>query len=62
MQYNDPEHWRARAAEARALAEKMTCAVSKEEMIEVAEKYDQLAERALVRMAPGARARPSAAV
>jgi hypothetical protein len=49
--YSDPEHWRERAAEARALADKMTDAVGRQAMIEIAEKYDRLAERALLRMA-----------
>jgi hypothetical protein len=49
--YNDPEHWRERAAEARALAEKMTDGVGKRAMIEIAEKYERLAERAVERLA-----------
>jgi hypothetical protein len=49
--YNDPEHWRKRAKEARALAEKMTDAVSKKAMMEVAEKYDEVAARAVERLA-----------
>jgi hypothetical protein len=48
---NDPEHWRKRAKEARALAEKMTDAVSKKAMMEVAEKYDEVAARAVERLA-----------
>ena len=46
--HNDPEHWRKRAKEARALAEKMTDAVSKKAM---AEKYDEVAARATERVA-----------
>ena len=49
--HNDPEHWRKRAKEARALAEKMTDAVSKKAMMEVAEKYDEVAARAVERLA-----------
>jgi hypothetical protein len=49
--HNDPEHWRKRAKEARALAEKMTNAVSKKAMMEVAEKYDEVAARAVERLA-----------
>jgi hypothetical protein len=49
--HNDPEHWRKRAKEARALAEKMTDAVSKKGMMEVAEKYDEVAARAVERLA-----------
>ncbi len=48
---NDPEHWRERAAEARALAEKMTDDMGKQAMIEIAEKYDRLALRAIERLA-----------
>jgi hypothetical protein len=48
--YNDPEHWRERAVEARALAEKMTDAVGKNAMMEIAVKYERLAARALERL------------
>jgi hypothetical protein len=48
--YNDPEHWRQRAAEARKLANDMTDAVGRQAMLEVAEKYDRVAERALERL------------
>jgi hypothetical protein len=50
--YNDPEHWRERVAEARALAKSMNDAVGKKAMIEIAEKYDRLAARALERLTP----------
>jgi hypothetical protein len=49
--YNDPEHWRERAAEARALAERMTEPDGKKAMTEIAEKYDRLAARAIQRLA-----------
>ena len=49
--YNDAEHWRKRAKEARALAEKMTNAVNKKAMMEVAVKYDEVAARAAQRLA-----------
>ena len=49
--YNDPEHWRTRASEARALAEAMTDPVGKTAMLEIAQKYDRVAKRALERMA-----------
>jgi hypothetical protein len=49
--YNDPEHWRERAEEARGLAAKMTDAAGKNAMIEIAEKYDRLAARAVERLA-----------
>jgi hypothetical protein len=50
--YNDPEHWRRRAAEARTLAEKMTDSEGKKFMMEIAEKYERLAARALERLRP----------
>ena len=43
---NDPKHWRMRAKEARALADKMSDQLSKEMMLGIAEDYDRLAERA----------------
>jgi hypothetical protein len=43
---NDPKHWRMRAEEARALADKMSDQLSKEMMLGIAEDYDRLAERA----------------
>jgi predicted Rossmann-fold nucleotide-binding protein len=49
--HNDTEHWRKRAKEARALAEKMTDAVSKKAMMNVADKYDEVAARAVERLA-----------
>ena len=49
--HNDREHWRKRAREARALAEKMTDVVGKKAMMEVAEKYDEVAARATERVA-----------
>jgi hypothetical protein len=49
--HNDPEHWRERAAEAGAVAERMSDAEGKKAMIEIAEKYDRLALRALERLA-----------
>ena len=43
---NDPKHWRARADEARKLADDMNDPQSKEMMLGIAEDYDRLAERA----------------
>jgi hypothetical protein len=43
---NDPEHWRDRAKEARAMAEGMTDSVSKQKMLDVAANYEHLAKRA----------------
>jgi hypothetical protein len=48
---NDPEHWRSRAREARAIAEQMTDADSRSAMLRIADDYDQLAERAAARAA-----------
>jgi hypothetical protein len=49
--YNDVEHWRKRAKQARAVAEKMTNVVNKKAMMEVAVKYDEVAARAAQRLA-----------
>jgi hypothetical protein len=46
---NDPNHWRARASEARALAEQEHDPISKAMILQVAEDYDRLAERADLR-------------
>ena len=43
---NDPQHWRNRAAEARALAETVSDAKAKLAMIDIARLYDLIAERA----------------
>jgi hypothetical protein len=43
---NDPNHWRARANEARKLADDMNDQQSKEMMLGIARDYDLLAERA----------------
>jgi len=40
---NEPEHWRARAEEARILANEMNDSESKHAMLRVAEDYEQLA-------------------
>jgi hypothetical protein len=48
---NDPGHWRARAIEARAVAEQITDPVAKQMMLNVAAEYEQLAKRAEERMA-----------
>jgi hypothetical protein len=41
-----PEYWRARAGEARAVAEQGCSSVVKSTMYEIAESYEQMAERA----------------
>jgi hypothetical protein len=43
---NDPKHWRDRAEEARALADKMPDPISKHMVIGIAQDYEKLAERA----------------
>jgi hypothetical protein len=46
---SDPKHWRARADEARAMAEKITDAKAKLAMLEIAKNYEHIAERAELR-------------
>jgi cytochrome c553 len=43
---NDPQHWRERAKEARAMAEEMVDPISKQNMLDVAANYEHLAKRA----------------
>ena len=43
--FNDPEHWRQRAEEARRMAD-LSDVPSKEAMLRIAEEYEKLAERA----------------
>ena len=43
---NEPEHWRARADEARILAKQMNDAEAKVAMLRIAEDYERLAQRA----------------
>ena len=43
---NDPEHWRARAAEARAVAEHMPDPEARQTMLSIAADYEKLAKRA----------------
>jgi hypothetical protein len=42
---DEPEHWRRRAEETRALANKFDDPVIKETLMEIADVYEQLAER-----------------
>jgi hypothetical protein len=44
--WEDPEHWRDRAEEARATAEQMHDSESKRLMLGIAEDYEKLAARA----------------
>ena len=48
--YNDPEHWRERARDARTLAEQITDEIGRQAMLEIAEKYEYLAARAVQRL------------
>jgi hypothetical protein len=43
---NDPSHWRERANETRGLAERLTDAVARDRMLEVAAAYERMADRA----------------
>jgi hypothetical protein len=43
---NDPAHWRRRAEEMRALADNMLDQASKTMMLQIAEDYEKLANRA----------------
>jgi hypothetical protein len=45
----DPQHWRDRANESRALADKMADPESKRMMLGIAEEYEKLAQRAEIR-------------
>jgi hypothetical protein len=43
---NDPEHWRDRAREKRALAERLRSEQAKQAMLRIANDYERLAQRA----------------
>jgi hypothetical protein len=43
---NDPEHWRKRAKETRAIADKMNDPRAREKMLKIADDYDRLAKQA----------------
>jgi hypothetical protein len=43
---DDPEHWRARAEEARVHAEQMKDPETRRMMLGIAESYEQIARRA----------------
>ena len=47
----DPAHWRERAEDARRVAETLTDPKARQTMLEIAESYERLAERALIRAA-----------
>jgi hypothetical protein len=43
----DPQHWRTRALEARAIADGLADGDARRSMLKIAEEYERLAERAL---------------
>jgi hypothetical protein len=47
--FNNPQHWRDRAEDARILAEQMHDDLSKAMMRRIAEDYEKLAKRASLR-------------
>ena len=47
--YNDLEHWRQRAEEARVLAEQTSNERAKKTMLTIADDYDELAVTAVMR-------------
>lgn len=50
--WEDPEHWRSRAEEARATADQMHDSDSRRVMLGIADGYDKLAARAERRQRP----------
>ena len=52
---DNAEHWRARAAEARALANLLDAPVAKRNMFAVAESYEEIAKHAEERAIANAR-------
>jgi hypothetical protein len=44
--FDDPKRWRQRAEQARALAEQMSDAASREMMLGIVKDYERLAEQA----------------
>ena len=50
---SDPQHWRARAAEARAMADKITDPKAKLAMFDIANNYELIAQQAEQRQRDG---------
>ena len=50
---DDPQRWRDRAEEARVQAEQMSTEDTRRMMLQVADDYDHMAERAVKRIAEG---------
>ena len=48
-QFNDPKYWHQRAEEARVLAEQTSNERAKKTMLTIADDYDELAVRAVMR-------------
>ena len=48
--FDQPEHWRERAAQMRALADDMADLVAQATMLEIADQYDRIAVRAEQRL------------
>jgi hypothetical protein len=52
--FDNPEHWRERAEEARHVAEQLDDTIARAAMLRIAEHYERIAEQARLR-AQGAR-------
>ena len=53
--YNDAGHWRTRASQTRRIAAGMTDPFARSRMLEIAERYDKIADRAVERREAHAR-------
>jgi hypothetical protein len=50
--FDNPEHWRSRANQMRALSKGMTDLVARAGMLQIADQYDRLAVGAEARLRP----------